>query len=423
MAQTTPYSKTNASPTSSVSGGSYYTALKQKKWKEVLRLIDEENIDPNLRVGVSGRTAMQKAAYSGNIEFMDALLERGGVLHSDEGWITGDALVESAVAGKKFHVLEWLVEKGVDVGSYRDVNGGNLMHVAATHRQADLMDMAIRLGIPADAPCEDGKTPLMVLVTHSFKPDFVRCFHKLLDYGADVNYVSSKNATPLTQFIKLGDFRQKGHLLLDNGALVDNPNQQGDWEEICEAEGDITKWNKIRELLQKRNDAPSLEQTEDFTKADLFAAKEDGYCALDRPETWQSFGKIYRLLESKGDTLTREDLLCTNADGKSFFQRAAECRSLAGVLATLPREQWPQGKDLAHPEKEGELSTLGDCLHESGTLKREIFTLPVWQDKPKHTLNSFFDALPEKLKKDVPFRHQFTAALAQSQRAAQGLQK
>lgn len=422
MTQTTPYSKTNTSPTSSVSGGSYYTALKQKKWKEALRLIDEENIDPNLRVGVSGRTAMQKAAYKGNVEFMDALLERGAVLHSDEGWVSGDALVESAIAGKKFHVLEWLLEKGVEVGSYRDTNGGNLMHVAASNGQADLMDMANRLGVPADAPDENGQTPLMVLVTRSFRPDFVRCFHKLLDCGADVNYVSPENETPMTQFIKLGDFRQKGYLLLDNGALVDNPNQQGNWEEICEA-GDSFKWNKIRELLQKRNDAPSLDLSEDFTKSALFKAEEGGYCALDRPETWQAFGKICQRLEANGEPLTREDLLRVNADGKTYFQRAAECRALDGVLTALPRGQWPQGEDLAHPEKKGELSALGACLHESGTLKREIFSLPVWQDKPKHTLSRFFDELPEKLQKDVPFRHQFTAALAQSQRTAQGLHK
>jgi hypothetical protein len=74
-------------------------------------------------------------------------------------WDSGtNALIESAAVGSD-HILDDLIERGVDV-HHRDVSGSTALHHAAAHGNLHAIDALVAAGADLDLPNLDGFTPL-----------------------------------------------------------------------------------------------------------------------------------------------------------------------------------------------------------------------------------------------------------------------
>lgn len=75
------------------------------------------------------------------------------------------------------------------------LTGANLLHVAAAHGRADVVEYLLAKGMNIEAKDELGSSPLSLAVQHR-QPDVVRL---LLRKGADARSVNTLGRTPLSQ--------------------------------------------------------------------------------------------------------------------------------------------------------------------------------------------------------------------------------
>ncbi|KAK3390052.1 ankyrin repeat-containing domain protein [Podospora didyma] len=151
-------------------------------------------------------TALTAAAWLGNMEFVEKLLELGADLTLGNAAFPNPAF--GAIKGDEKHVLERLIEAGVDVVE------NWALQFAAFMGHLEIIRMLVRAGAPINPPSKTGPfaTPLQAAVVDGDK----EVIHYLLNRGADIHATGGKYGGVLNAAVKHCDlstvemFLQKG---------------------------------------------------------------------------------------------------------------------------------------------------------------------------------------------------------------------
>jgi len=125
-----------------------------------------------------GWTALHLAAFMGQREAAEALLELGADLSALSKNQMANHPLHAALAGKTDHPLvEMLLERGANINA-RGGSGVTPLHLAASRGDATLCDLLIKKGADPRAKMDDGTTPDAIAAQrgHSALAEQLRCY-------------------------------------------------------------------------------------------------------------------------------------------------------------------------------------------------------------------------------------------------------
>lgn len=157
---------------------------------------------------------------------------------------------------------------------------------------------------------------------------------------------------------------------------------------------------EIIALIDRHQAIPRIGDVKEVTRDRLFARNANGDCLLDRPDTWHRIGEVLESLAAKGETLTKQDLLETGGDGKSFLHKAVACNALEPLLELLHK----QGEGIHASEllnAQGEAAELLDAIAGKFALPL-LFAEENWKGRSGVELSAVYRALDAEQKQDVP---------------------
>jgi ankyrin repeat protein/L-ascorbate metabolism protein UlaG (beta-lactamase superfamily) len=161
-----------------------------------------------------GMTALNIAAFNGNTEIVNELLERGADLSI--GDIDGSQPIHCAAINGSIEVVELLRKKGASIND-KDDNGATPLSFATGRRHIDLLRYLIENGADLNARDIDGMTALFLASTQEIA-------ELLVGNGANINIQSRSRITPLHSAVWRG-WTEVVRFLLKKGA---DPNKQND---------------------------------------------------------------------------------------------------------------------------------------------------------------------------------------------------
>lgn len=223
---------------------------------QTLQLMLEKGGDVN-KPSLDGDSSLIYAVRNGNLDIVRLLLETGANRDYKNPYSGMTALMEAVAAGNN-QIVEYLIDKGVDIGQ-RDKNGNTLLMLAArrsrlaevmylaelgleTYAQNNLGDTALHLalgdlknnlytqeyliknGAIINAKNQDGITPLMEAAYRGYP----KSVGLLIEMGGDINVIDIKGNAPL-------HFAVRGYenceaitaYLLKSGAMINVINEEG----------------------------------------------------------------------------------------------------------------------------------------------------------------------------------------------------
>jgi ankyrin repeat protein len=219
----------------------------------LITFLFEKDININIK-STSGATPLHEAARTGNIVIVRMLLERGADVNATDA--KGNTALHTGVPSNVHReIITYLLENGADP-NIRDEHGDTPLHVAIIlNRQLDVIQTLLGGGSDVHIRNIDGQTPLYLAIQNERD----QIIPVLLTYGSEVFAADNSGITPFDIAVKkngrLFDMmvtpetvnqrdsegnsllhaavknrassRQIG-LILDNRALVDARNRDGD---------------------------------------------------------------------------------------------------------------------------------------------------------------------------------------------------
>lgn len=210
-----------------------------------------------------GNSLLATAAFKRNFETFDILLEvsKGGKkIDINEFNYAGQNLLMSIIhSGSDFKFIEKLIEVGVDINAYNDVNMPPLMYALA-HEDMELFQLLIDKGANVNVKlAETQADPLLMLTTTTTSKDMHKMCKMLIDAGADVNTQDRNGRTPLMNltlrnksFMKeheIKSVKETEYMLINHPSFNVNvkDNGGGDLLFYMLAEGEYS--NNVRKLI------------------------------------------------------------------------------------------------------------------------------------------------------------------------------
>jgi ankyrin repeat protein len=139
--------------------------------EQVAGMLDSDPEAVN-RHSADGWTPLALAAYFGQAEAAQLLLERG----ADHGLPSTNAMrnqpLHAAVAGKRVELVELLLRAGADHGA-RDYNGWTPLNLAAHEGPAETVSVLLDAGADPSVANDEGRTPLATAI-HERQPEVER---------------------------------------------------------------------------------------------------------------------------------------------------------------------------------------------------------------------------------------------------------
>jgi len=162
---------------------------------DIVRLLLEKKADIN-RTGYSSssddpETACDIAAYSGQLEILEYLLENGGQLD--------ESAIVKAVRGGHLAVVTLLHQQGFDINKRAGLQQKTLLMEAAWWGHLDIVDYFIKEGADVNATDVNGYTALSDAAANGGPefPDQLKIVKLLVENGADVRQADDFKLTPL----------------------------------------------------------------------------------------------------------------------------------------------------------------------------------------------------------------------------------
>ena len=211
------------SPMHSVSSGSGSKPLPAvhnvtQSWPDVARLLLEHSVDVNGR-DREGRTPLQAAARSGNVEVMRVLLEYGANIGAEDQ--TGRGPLHEAVKYGNVKVMRVLLGHGANTGA-EDKTGRTLIHEVAKSWDVVVTRVLLEHGANMCAEDKTGRTPLHEAVEHRK----ARIINALLERAAAVGAEDKTGKTPLHEVMEHTNVEIM-RVLLEHGANIDAEDKTG----------------------------------------------------------------------------------------------------------------------------------------------------------------------------------------------------
>ncbi len=149
--------------------------------------------DPNAKNN-EGKTPLQEACASGNLECAKCLLEHGADLNAVSN--NGFTPLHLAVDSLENETVLWLLEVGATVNT-SDYEGYTPLHVACRHpergRYTNIVEKILQAGSDINARNNKGETPLHEACYHGR----LNAAKTLIENGADMRARTRKGRTPL----------------------------------------------------------------------------------------------------------------------------------------------------------------------------------------------------------------------------------
>lgn len=290
------------------------------------------------------------AAWAGNWRDTVSLVESGEVAIDavDE---RGNTLLALATQNARIPLMGWLIDHGADVTIANNL-GWQPIHHAAKIAFPSAMELLLAAGAPVDAETKNG--------------------NQALHFAAWVS-------------------RNTVKLLLEAGAPTDVKDRDG---RTALGISRISNNSAMESIIRNHLESPTLDNDPNtpLTKATLLAQDDKGRTLLDHPSTWQRWSEVEARLGHAGEYLELGDLLKTNAEGKSWLARAAECRAFAPVLQSLNAGGESVGR-VELVDEHGTATPLMRTLVAKGVIG-SVFSTRNWQDS-LNDLQLCYQALPD----------------------------
>lgn len=166
------------------------------------RAIFQQNASPNLRkISTAKWNPLQTLALSGQIKFMDKLLDDGLDIDGQDN--DGLTALHKAIIGKKEAVISHLLRKGASP-HIRDRDGASPLHYAVQVGAMQTVKLLLKYEVDVNAADNEGWTPLHIAV-QSRNRDLAKV---LLVNGADKTRRTKDGMTPLDLSLCFGkDFK------------------------------------------------------------------------------------------------------------------------------------------------------------------------------------------------------------------------
>lgn len=216
---------------------------------EVIQLLLKAKANVNQRTQ-GGYTALEVAAFQGNLDSVRLLLDHGTDLRAiNEAFI-------SAAEGAHVEVMSALLEKGANLNEV----GPRALYLSVRSTKAGVNEQDLNTtvafllshGVDVNTrnkqagTLDDGETPLMVAVySWENEPSVVRT---LLNGGADVNIKDNRGQTPFWMAAAHGS-ADLVQMLLDRGADIGSRDNEGETPLMVAAENGHT--SVVRTLLER----------------------------------------------------------------------------------------------------------------------------------------------------------------------------
>ena len=214
---------------------------------EVVRQLLNAGISPNV-TGGKHHTALQAACYSGHLEIVNLLLERGADLHvsydqNDLLPLPQDALAKAIDSGHTV-IVKRLLEKGANTNGYSAKTKVSALFRAIECANVDITRMLIDQGAEVNAFDEYGITPLWKAVS---KND-TKIVTLLIQQGADVNMPLSRGQNLLELSAVVRKLLEMTTILV--GAGVDTESIDASFPKFLLADSwSRSNWNPERKAI------------------------------------------------------------------------------------------------------------------------------------------------------------------------------
>jgi ankyrin repeat protein len=182
---------------------------------DIINIILNCGIDVNQARTEDGATPLYIAAYKGQLNVAQLLLDRGAEVNQAE--TNGATPLYIAAALGQLDVAKLLLDRGAKVNQ-AEINGVTPLYIAAQEGQLDVAKLLLKRGAEVNLAETNGATPLFIAAEEGQ----LAIAELLLDRGAKVNQAMNDGATPLLIAALEGQLAV-AKLLLDRGANVNQP--------------------------------------------------------------------------------------------------------------------------------------------------------------------------------------------------------
>ncbi len=173
----------------------------------------------NLEGQVDGWTPLLRAAYEGNTEILNYLLDQGANIDfKDQAQSTP---LDWAITNNNTDIARILVERGADIEASDEDDYTPLM-ITVAEGNFDIVRILLDKGSNIEARDKQGKTSLILAIYE----ENIRMVEYLLEMGANLHTVSDDGWTALMEAISC-DSIQIVELLIDSGVTIDAKNNKG----------------------------------------------------------------------------------------------------------------------------------------------------------------------------------------------------
>ncbi len=203
------------------------------------KLISQAGVDVNAR-DRNGLTAIHKAAFRGDISYMQILLDKGARL--DIRGNDGQTVVHAAVVGDSVAAMQWLKDNGMDLNA-QDDRGWTPAFVAASNGNASALQWLLDNGVNQDFRNRSGSTAVHIAAANGK----ISTLQVLKDNGANLDIRDNVGMTVVHKAVGEDGSIPVLQWLKNNGANIFARDNDG-WTPMHAAAGDgsveILRWFK-----------------------------------------------------------------------------------------------------------------------------------------------------------------------------------